>query len=216
MTERRGFDLHGGDRPRPHRGRWTSRPDLVERWSSRLVATASEDRLSTAGGDRGPKLLGESPSASFPFDGPESTRAISTVSPSVRPRNSQSRVTPGNLRTIRSAISLLSGAPHSTLFHLPRSTPRSSANFCWSPRPLKPIASRKRRARFDSSLPGKLQSTTSLRTIKSGNSKIVPRQCRVIFCSHNTARHVVRLLAIESGMPPNITPAMRFSCDAVV
>src|SRR6476469_6145490 len=126
------------------------------------------------------QLLCESPPAAFPFDGSESARAISTVSPSGRPRNSQSRVTPGNLRTIRTAISLLGGAPHSTLLHLPRSTPRSSANFCWPPRPLKPIASRKRRARFDSSLPGKfLQSTTSLLrdpAIKSGNSKIVPRQ----------------------------------------
>ena len=94
-------------------------------------------------------LLGESPPASFPFDGSESASAISAVSPSVRPRISQSRVTPGNLRTIRTAISLLSGAPHSTLLHLPRSTPRKLANSCWSPRPLKPIASRKRRARFD-------------------------------------------------------------------
>ena len=33
-------------RPRPHRGRWTARPDLGERWPSRLVATAAEDRLS--------------------------------------------------------------------------------------------------------------------------------------------------------------------------
>src|SRR3954468_14965002 len=96
----------------------------------------------------------ESPPASFPFDGSESARAISTVSPSGLPRISQSRVTPGNLRTIRTAISLLSGAPHSTLLHLPRSTPRELANACWPPRPLKPIASRKRRARFDVSLPG--------------------------------------------------------------
>ena len=44
----------------------------------------------------GGRLLGESPSASFPFDGPESMRASSALSPSVRPRNSQSRVTPGN------------------------------------------------------------------------------------------------------------------------
>jgi hypothetical protein len=79
----------------------------------------------------GGRLLGESPPAAFPFDGSESTRAISTVSPSGLPRNSQSRVTPGNLRTIRSAISLLSGAPHSTLFHLPRSIPRNSANASW-------------------------------------------------------------------------------------
>src|SRR6516225_9997308 len=31
--------------PRPHRRCRTSRPDLGERWSSRLVATAAEDRL---------------------------------------------------------------------------------------------------------------------------------------------------------------------------
>jgi len=118
-------------------------------------------------------LLGKSPPASFPFDESESANAISAVSPSVRPRNSQSRVTPGNLRTIRSAISLLSGAPHSTLFHLPRSTPRKLANARWPPRPMKPVASRKRRARFDSSLPGlPLQSTTSLPTIKSGDSNL--------------------------------------------
>ena len=49
---------------------------------------------------------------------------------------------------------------------------KKSANFCWSPRPLKPIASRKRRARFDASLPGKLQSTTSLPTKKSGDSNL--------------------------------------------
>ena len=77
-------------------------------------------------------LLGELPPASFPFDGSESASAISAVSPSVRPRISQSRVTPGNLRTIRTAISLLSGAPHSTLLHLRRSTPRKLANACWA------------------------------------------------------------------------------------
>src|SRR5262245_26730433 len=32
-------------RPRPHRRCWPSRPDLGERWPSRLVATAEEDRL---------------------------------------------------------------------------------------------------------------------------------------------------------------------------
>jgi hypothetical protein len=31
---------------RSHRWRWTSRPDLGERWPSRLVAMAAEDRLS--------------------------------------------------------------------------------------------------------------------------------------------------------------------------
>jgi hypothetical protein len=53
------------------------------------------------------------------------------------------------------------------LFHLPRSTPRKLANASWAPRPLKPIASRKRRARFESS-PRNLPTTTSPRTIKSG------------------------------------------------
>jgi len=32
---------------RPDRRCWTARPDLGERWSSRLVATASEGRVST-------------------------------------------------------------------------------------------------------------------------------------------------------------------------
>jgi len=32
-------------RSRAHRGRWPSRLDLGERWSSRLVATAAEERL---------------------------------------------------------------------------------------------------------------------------------------------------------------------------
>jgi hypothetical protein len=32
-------------RARPHRGCWFSRPDLGERWPSRLVATAAEDRV---------------------------------------------------------------------------------------------------------------------------------------------------------------------------
>ena len=31
---------------RPHRRCWTARPDLGERWPSRLVATAAENRLS--------------------------------------------------------------------------------------------------------------------------------------------------------------------------
>jgi hypothetical protein len=34
------------ERSWPHRWCWTSRPDLGERWPSRLVATAAEDRLS--------------------------------------------------------------------------------------------------------------------------------------------------------------------------
>jgi hypothetical protein len=32
----------------PHRGRWTSGPDLGERWLSRLVATAAAERLSNS------------------------------------------------------------------------------------------------------------------------------------------------------------------------
>jgi len=32
--------------PGPIAGRWTSGPDLGERWPARLVATAAEDRLS--------------------------------------------------------------------------------------------------------------------------------------------------------------------------
>ena len=32
--------------PRPHRRSWPSRPDLGERWPSRLVATTAENRLS--------------------------------------------------------------------------------------------------------------------------------------------------------------------------
>jgi len=32
--------------PRSHRGCWPARPDLGERWPSRLVATAEEDRVS--------------------------------------------------------------------------------------------------------------------------------------------------------------------------
>ena len=33
--------------PGPIAGRWTSGPDLGERWPARLVATAEEDRLNT-------------------------------------------------------------------------------------------------------------------------------------------------------------------------
>ena len=40
------FSLDRRERPRSHRRCWTSRPDLGERWPSRLVATAAEDRLS--------------------------------------------------------------------------------------------------------------------------------------------------------------------------
>ena len=40
------FSLDGVSVPWPHRRCWSSRPDLGERWPSRLVATAAEDRLS--------------------------------------------------------------------------------------------------------------------------------------------------------------------------
>jgi hypothetical protein len=39
---------------RPDRRCWTARPDLGERWSSRLVATAAEERLSNTALDLNP------------------------------------------------------------------------------------------------------------------------------------------------------------------
>jgi hypothetical protein len=46
VARTRSGELYSGRRPRPHRRCRTSRPNLGERWPSRLVATAAKDRLS--------------------------------------------------------------------------------------------------------------------------------------------------------------------------
>ena len=83
----------------------------------------------------------------FPSTAPKARRHLRGQPLRDRPRNSQSRVVYRECATIRSAISLLSGA-HNRYCSTYRLEPRKLGKLLWSPRPLKPIASRKQQRTY--------------------------------------------------------------------